>query len=96
MVVNSGLANSRDQSSAFQRRAEKSSKQESTNNSKGASKATFLQAVESTMTDPADNQTMWFELVKTHAHTWKKSMRTTGHRDSKTHAHKKNKNACAH
>ena len=36
---------------------------------------------------------------KTHAHTWRVSMRTTGHRNSRTHAHnwaQKFKNACAH
>ena len=98
----SGLASSRDQGSAFDTLRSQVTKSPRTN-SKGASKATFLQAIENTMTDPADEQTMMCgpELVKNacahlkseHAHN------CTGHRNSRTHAHswaQKFKNACAH
>ena len=75
----SRLASSRDQSSAFDTLRSQVTKSPRTN-SKGASKATFLQAIGNTMTDPAVEQTMMCgpELVKNacahlkseHAHNW--------------------------
>ena len=74
------LASSRDQGSAFDTLRSQVTKSPQTN-SKGASKATFLQAIENTMTDPADKQTMMCgsklsgeKRMRTpkseHAHNW--------------------------
>ena len=83
----SGVASSRDQGSAFDTLRSQVTKNPQTN-SKGASKATFLQAIENTVTDPADNQTMCgSKLVKNACAHGRVSMRTTGHKNSKTHAH---------
>ena len=84
----SGLASSRDQGSAFDTLKSQVTKSPQTN-SKGASKATFLQAFENKMTDPADKQTMMcgLRLVKNARAHRRVSMRTTGHRNSRMHAH---------
>ena len=86
----SGLASSRDQGSAFDTLRSQVTKSPRTN-SKGASnsKATFLQAIGNTMTDPADKQTTMCgsKLVKNACAHRRVSMRTSGHRNAKTHAH---------
>ena len=84
----SRLASSRDQGSAFGTLRSQVTKSPQTNR-KGASKATFLQAIENTMADPADKQTMMCasKLVKNACAHRRVSMRTMGHRNSKTHAH---------
>ena len=96
----SRLASSRDQGSAFDTLRSQVTKSPRTN-SKGASKATFLQAIGNTMTDPADEQTMMCgpELVKNscahlkseHAHNWAQKFKNAcaqlGTEIQKTHAH---------
>ena len=95
----SGLASSRDQCSAFDTLRSQVTKSPQTN-SKGASKATFLQVIENTMTaGPADKQTIMCgsnsvvknacaHLKSEHAHNWALKLRNAcAQKNPKTDAH---------